>query len=78
MSIKEDQLGKIKEWLEGVASYWNGSDERYTDAHGDLRTEDSAHLASEGLEVIEKLKQPTHLAHIDQLIEVLKDLNYYA
>lgn len=51
-------LEYIKKEAEGVASYWNGSDDKFVDSSGDVRTEDDVNTAEE---IIEKVEELEHL-----------------
>lgn len=49
------------DWLEneakGIAGHWDGSAEHYTDASGDLRTDEEAQAASELLTKIKEVHE---------------------
>lgn len=49
------------EWLEKeanlIAGYWNGSDEKFVDGNGDIRTEDDVNASQELLQKIIEIKE---------------------
>lgn len=49
------------EWLEKeadlITGYWNGSDERFVDGRGEVRTEDDVNAAEELLTKIVEIKE---------------------
>lgn len=49
------------EWLEkeaeGISGHWNGSDEKYIDHDGDVRTQEDAAAAEELLQKLTEVKQ---------------------
>ena len=57
-------LDYIAKEAEAIAGHWNGSDERFIDANGDLRNDDEAQAASEILDTINNLKANLEYLHI--------------
>lgn len=49
------------EWLEkeanNISGYWNGSDNKFVDGNGEVRTEEDAAAASELLQKLTEVKQ---------------------
>jgi hypothetical protein len=47
----------IRKEAELISGYWNGSDEKYVDGNGDVRTEDDVNAAQELLEKIGEVEK---------------------